>query len=245
MDKVVYTSMGGAKASLRAQGINSHNLANLNTSGFRAHLTASEQAPMAGGLARVNVVRGRETFDTGNGAMMVTNRDLDIALAGPGWLAVEDARGNEGYTRAGDLRINEFGELKNTAGQYVLGDGGRITLPPYDSLTIAATGEIVIVPRGQTADATQIVGRLKLVNPDALTLQRGVDGLFRLRDGGIAPPDPEVRLQSGALEGSNVNGAEVLVNMIELARNFEMQMRTIRAVEENGRSAQNLLSING
>lgn len=244
MDKVVYTAMGGAKVALRAQGINSHNLANLGTVGFRAHLTASEPAPSSG-AAKVNVVRGRETFDTGNGAMMVTSRDLDVALTGPGWLTVEDATGNEAYTRSGDLRINELGELMNSAGQYVLGEGGRIVVPPHSSLTIAATGEISIVPLGQGPESTTIIGKLKLVNPDALTLQRGVDGMFRVRDGSVAISDPSVKLQSGALEGSNVSGAEVLVNMIELARNFEMQMRTIRAVEENGRSAQNLLSLNG
>jgi len=245
MDKVVFTSMGGAKASLRAQGINSHNLANLNTTGFRAHLTSSEQAGDASGVARVNVVRGRETFDTGTGALMVTERELDVAINGPGWLTVEDAQGNEAYTRAGDLRLTANGELTNTSGQFVLGDGGRITIPPYESISIASNGDISVVPIGQPASASAVVGRLKMVNPPPLTLQRGVDGLFRLRDLSVAAVDPGVRLQSGALEGSNVNGAEVLVNMIELSRNFEMQMRTIRAVEENGRTAQNLLSING
>lgn len=244
MDKVVYTAMGGAKVALRAQGINSHNLANINTVGFRAHLTASEPAPSSG-AAKVNVTRGRETFDTANGALMVTARNLDVALTGSGWLAVEDATGQEAYSRGGDLQINELGELKTAAGQYVLGLGGRITVPPHSSLTIAATGEITIVPQGQGVETVTTVDTLKLVNPNALAMQRGVDGLFRVRDGSVAAYDPAVRLQSGALEGSNVSGAEVLVNMIELSRNFEMQMRTIRAVEENGRTAQNLLSING
>lgn len=244
MDKVVYTAMGGAKVALRAQGINSHNLANISTGGFRAHLTASEPVPTSG-AAKVNVARGRETFDTSNGAMMITGRDLDVALAGEGWLTVEDGRGGEAYTRSGDLRINERGELRNSAGQYVRGVGGRIIVPPHSSISISSTGEFQYVPLGAAGQAPVTVDTLKLVNPDALTLQRGTDGLFRLRDGGAAPSAPEVRLQAGALEGSNVNGAEVLVNMIELARNFEMQMRTIRAVEENGRSAQNLLSING
>lgn len=244
MDKVVYTSMGGARIALRAQGINSHNLANINTVGFRAHLTASEPVPTSG-AAKVNVARGRETFDTANGALMVTNRNLDVAVTGQGWLTVEDASGQEAYSRVGDLQLSELGELKTASGQYVLGLGGRITVPPNSSLTIAATGEITIVAQGQGAETVTTVDTLKLVNPNALTLQRGVDGLFRVRDGSIAAYDPAVRLQSGALEGSNVSGAEVLVNMIELSRNFEMQMRTIRAVEENGRTAQNLLSING
>jgi flagellar basal-body rod protein FlgF len=244
MDKVVYTSMGGAKVALRAQGINSHNLANINTSGFRAHLTSSEPAE-SGGAARVNVVRARETFSTDHGPLQVTDRDLDVALAGPGWLVVEDALGREAFTRAGSLHINELGELRNAANQYVLGESGRLVIPQNTSLTIAATGEISVVPIGQGPGATTVVGKLKLVNPDPLALQRGVDGLFRTRDGVFAASDPAVRLQSGALEGSNVNGAEVLVNMIELSRSFEMQMRTIRAVEENARSAQSLLSMTG
>lgn len=244
MDKVVYTAMGGAKVALRAQGINSHNLANLNTAGFRAHLTSSEPAE-SGGAARVNVVRARETFSTESGPLQVTGRELDVALTGPGWLVVEDELGREAYTRAGGLQINELGELKNSANQFVLGDGGRIVVPPNTSLTIAATGEISIVPIGQGPESTTVIGKLKLVNPNPLSLQRGVDGLFRDRDGNFAVSDPTVRVQSGSLEGSNVNGAEVLVNMIELSRSFEMQMRTIRAVEENARSAQSLLSVTG
>lgn len=244
MDKVVFTSMGGARIALRAQGINSHNLANLNTPGFRATLTAAQPAEHEPGAARVDVRRAAETFDTRTGPIQVTDRELDVALLGQGWLAVEDSRGNEAYTRAGNLQIDIEGSLRTASGDYVLDEGGgRVTIPANSSLSIASTGEISIVPLGQGIEATAIVATLKRVNPNPQTMERGVDGLFRVQGGAVAPADATVRLQSGSLEGSNVNPAEVLVKMIELSRTFEMQMRTIKSVEENGKSAQNLLSI--
>ena len=244
MDKVVYTSMGGARIALRAQGINSHNLANINTPGFRATLTAAQPAEHEPSAARVDVRRTADSFDTRTGPIETTGRELDVAVLGQGWLAVEDARGNEAYTRAGNFRLDPDGTMRTGSGDYVLDEGGaRIIVPPTSSLTISANGDISIVPAGQGVEATARIATIKRGNPDPLTMQRGVDGLFRLQGGAVAPADATVRLQSGALEGSNVNAAEVLVKMIELSRTFDMQMRTIKSVDENSRSAQNLLSI--
>jgi len=125
----------------------------------------------------------------------------------------------------------------------VLGDGGPINVPPYSSILFARDGSISIVAQGQTPDTASTVGRIKLVNPAEDSVERGEDGLFRMKDGSDAPPDAAVQISSGALESSNVNAAAAMVNMIELARQFEMQVKAIRTAEENAASAAQLMRL--
>jgi flagellar basal-body rod protein FlgF len=248
MDKLIYVSMAGAKAALQAQAANSHNLANINTTGFRADLSAFEWRGDAStakdGALSARALGGQMTqsFNEASGSLQATGRDLDVAVNGQGWFAVQDASGNEAYTRAGDFRLDTNGTLRNGSGREVLGEGGSIVIPPNTSITIASNGDISIVPLGQGSETTAVIGRLKLVNPPPRDLERGSDGLFRLRAGDIAPSDPTVQVVSGTLEASNVNGAQAIVNMIELSRQFEMQMRTIKWAEENSRSSGSLLN---
>jgi flagellar basal-body rod protein FlgF len=243
MDKSLYVSMSGAKETLRAQTANSHNLANASTTGFKADLTAFMGRAVAGPGYESRVYAATTTlgWDHEAGALVSTGRDLDIAVNGRGWIAVQDADGNEAYTRAGDLAVDVNGQLRNGAGRAVLGDGGPITVPPSTATLIAGDGTISIVPVGQGAESMSTVARIKLVNPESTALERGTDGLFRLRAGGVAEADASVRIASGALESSNVNGAAALVNMIELARRFELQIKSIRTAEENARSSATLL----
>ncbi len=245
MDKLLYVAMSGAKETLRAQTANSHNLANASTTGFRADLTAfmtrAVQGP--GFDSRAYATTSSVGWDLQPGALVTTGRDLDVAVNGEGWLAVQDAEGNEAYTRAGDLRIDVTGQLRNGAGDVVLGEDGPITVPPYTSLLIGNDGSVSIVPQGQGPETLATVGRIKLVKPEAAQLERSVDGLFRLKEGGVAPPDASVQIAPGALESSNVNTAEAMVNMIELSRQFDLQVRTMRTAEENARSSATLMRV--
>jgi len=172
---------------------------------------------------------------------MSTGRDLDVGIQGPGWIAVQGPDGREAYTRAGDLRVDPSGILMNGAGQTVLGEGGPISVPPNTSLLVGADGTISIVPVGQGPETTSQVGRIKLVNPPAETLVRGDDGLFRTADGTDAAPDASVRVATGVLESSNVNVADAMVNMIELSRHFDLQVKAMRTAEENAAAAAQLL----
>jgi flagellar basal-body rod protein FlgF len=124
-----------------------------------------------------------------------------------------------------------------------MGDGGPISVPPAASVLIGSDGGISVVPLGQGPDTRAIVGRIKLVRPEAGQLERSADGLFRQRDGTDAAADAGVSLASGALESSNVNVADAMVNMIELARRFDLQVKTMRAAEEGGAASSKLLSI--
>jgi len=243
MDRFLYISMSGAKETLRAQTVNNHNLANASTTGFRADLSAFQSRAVAGSgfASRAYATNSTIGWDATQGALLSTGRDLDVGIQGPGWIAVQGPDGREAYTRAGDLRVDPTGVLMNGAGQTVLGEGGPISVPPNTSLMIAGDGTISIVPVGQGPETTSQVGRIKLVNPPAESLARGEDGLFRLADGTDAPPDANVRLAAGVLESSNVNVADAMVNMIELSRHFDLQVKAMRTAEENAASSAQLL----
>lgn len=243
MDRFLYISMSGAKETLRAQTANNHNLANASTTGFRADLSAFQSRAVAGAGhdSRVYATNSTTGWNQAQGALVSTGRDLDVGIQGAGWIAVQGADGREAYTRAGDLRVDPSGILMNGAGQQVRGDGGPISVPPNSSLMIGADGTVSIVPLGQGPETTALVGRIKLVNPPAEAVVRGEDGLFRMSDGTDAAPDANVRLASGVLESSNVNAADAMVNMIELARRFDLQVKAMRTAEENAASAAQLL----
>lgn len=243
MDRLVYVAMSGAKEILRAQAANNHNLANASTTGFRADLAAFQTRDVVGaGLAsRAYATSASVGWDASSGSLEATGRDLDVAIKGPGWLAVQASDGTEAYTRAGDLRVDPTGLLTSANGNPVLGDSGPISVPPHASITLAADGSVSVVPLGQEAKTVSTVGRIKLVNPLQGELARGADGLFRLAGGGTASADAGVKLVSGALESSNVNIAETMTNMIELARNYDLQVKAMRTAEETAATGAKLL----
>ena len=245
MDEMVFLAMTGAKQTEYAQAINSNNLANISTTGFRADLHSFSSIPIDGpGVdSRINAVVDSYGTDFEQGAIASTGRDLDVAVQGDGFLAVQGPDGEEAYTRAGDLRIDAGGLLATGSGHLVLGDGGPVAIPPHSSLYIGADGTVSIQPLGQGPETLAIVDRIKVVNPDASLLQKGSDGLLRLPDGEIADPSANARLLSGALEQSNVNIAKTLVNMIELSRQYEMQINVIRTAEEDADAAAQMMRI--
>jgi flagellar basal-body rod protein FlgF len=245
MDKSIYVAMTGAKEVLRAQTANNHNLANATTNGFRADLTAfmSRAVEGPGYASRAYATTSTVGWSRDGGSIVSTGRDLDVAVNGDGWIAVQGADGREAYTRAGDLHVDVNGQLLSASGRPVLGDDGLLTVPPHSSLVVGTDGSISIVPAGQGPETVSTVGRIKLVNPPPETLERGSDGLFRQKDGEPAPADAAVRLVPGALESSNVSAAGAMVNMIELSRQFELQLKSIRTAEDDARSAATLLRL--
>ena len=245
MDEMIYLAMTGAKQTEYAQAINSNNLANVSTTGFRADLHAFSSAPIEGpGVeSRINAVVDSYGTDFSGGPVATTDRNLDIAINGEGFIAVQSPDGTEAYTRAGNLSIGVGNLLTTAAGHLVLGNGGPVAIPDYHSLSIGNDGTISVIPIGQTLDATATVDRIKLVNPDTTLITKGADRLFRLPDGEIASADPNVTVTPKALEQSNVNVAKTLVNMIELARQYEMQIKVIKTAEENADTAVQLMRL--
>ncbi len=245
MDRIIYTAMTGAKHTLTQQATVSHNLANATTNGFRAQIDAFRAVPVEGAPlgTRAFVVDVTSGTDFRAGAIQHTGRELDVAVQGDGWLAVQAADGSEAYTRNGSLRLDENGVLQTSSGLLVLGDGGPLSVPPGRNLAVAKDGTLSLVPDGSQATGVTSVGRLKLVNPPVNELVRGDDGLFRMKSGNAADVDPGVNVISGSLESSNVNVVDGMVDMISLARQFEMQMKILRHAEDNDAKASQLLSM--
>ncbi|WP_404299416.1 flagellar basal body rod protein FlgF [Halomonas sp.] len=252
MDRILYTAMSGAKQTMDQQSVVSHNLANVDTAGFRTQLHAMRAVPVQGEAihaTRVSVAASTPGSDFSPGNMTTTGRELDVAVQGKGWIAVQAQDGTEAYTRRGDLQVDGDGILLIT-GKPVIGDGGPIIVPLGAELSVGTDGTLSAIAEGQGPEALVDVGRIKLVDPGEAGLVRGDDGLFRAApnaegEGVALPQAEEMRLVSGVLEGSNVSAIDAMVSMIDVARRYEMQMKVISTADENAQRANNLLSMQG
>jgi flagellar basal-body rod protein FlgF len=243
MDRLIYTAMTGAIHTLNQQATVSQNLSNASTTGYRAETNAFRAVPIFGdGLpTRAFVVDSTTGADFTPGPIQQTERNLDVAVQGSGWITVQLENGEEAYTRQGNLQINANGILQTQSGLNVKGDAGLITAPPDNRITIAKDGTVSAVPITPLPNTVVIIDRIKLVDPPAEQLVKGGDGLFRLRQGGEANSDARVFLTAGALEGSNVNLVQEMVSMIALARQFDMQMKILESAEHNAQQASEIM----
>jgi flagellar basal-body rod protein FlgF len=247
MDRMIYVAMTGAREAMRAQTTVAHNIANASTTGFRElrHAVASASTPGPGFDTRVNPVDLPDSWNTTSGTMVQTDRDLDIAVQGNGWIAVQGTEGNEAYTRAGNLRINTSGLLETASGQLVIGSGGPVSIPPFEQIYIGKEGDISIVAQGQGPESLAVIDRIKLVNPPIADMVQTGNGLFAMKGGGDAQADATVQISSGQLESSNVNAAAALVQMIELSRSYDMQVRAMHTTDENDAAVARLMRTGG
>lgn len=248
MDRSLYIAMNGAKQTLLAQTANANNLANTQTTGFKSDFEQFRSMPAFGPgyPTRVYTMTERPGTDLSIGSLQTTGRDLDIAINGEGWFAVRAKDGTEAYTRAGDLRITPQGLLENGAGQQLLGEQGEpIAIPPAQKVEIGRDGTISIIPQGSNATTVAQLDRIKLVNPGNENLEKGQDGLMHLKQAGGAPPPPDanVKLVQGSLESSNVNAVSAMVEMIELARNFELQTKVMKNADDNAGMTAKLMQM--
>ncbi|MDD3760177.1 MAG: flagellar basal-body rod protein FlgF [Acidithiobacillus sp.] len=242
----LYIAMTGAKTLLQRQDVVANNLANANTSGFRAEIAESRALPVYGSGAglptRVYTATTDDSWDFQSGPIVHTGRPLDVAINGQGWIAVQGADGKEAYTRDGNLQVNGQGILETTTGHPVLGvNGTPISLPPMTGLTIGSNGTISGVPQGNQPNGLLVINQIKLVNPPEKDLRKGADGLFRTSDGKAATEDPSVDLEGGALEGSNVNPIHSMIQMLQDSRQFEMQTKLIQTIDQDRNTANQIL----
>ncbi|WP_438971698.1 flagellar basal-body rod protein FlgF [Methylophaga sp.] len=247
MDRSLYIAMNAAQQTMLAQATNANNLANVNTTGFRADFEQFRSMPVFGeGLpSRVYSMTERPGTDYQQGTVQSTGRELDISVQGEGFIAVQGKDGREGYTRAGDLHMTETGQLVTGTGLSVMGEGGPIAIPPSEKVEIGSDGTISIRPVGAESNALAVVDRIKLVKPDLQQIFKDVDGLMRMQDGGEAPLDATVQVSSGTLEGSNVSAVGALVKMIELQRQYEMQVKMMKTTQENSAESARLMRMGG
>jgi flagellar basal-body rod protein FlgF len=251
MDRLIYTAMSGASQTLGQQAAVAHNLANVTSTGYRAEehrLRAVQVQPQGASISTVLPTRAfavdASTYsDLSQGPMQYTGRSLDIAVNGPGWIAVTAADGSEAYTRNGSFEMSVNGVLQTRNGLPVAqADGGALSIPPDVKVSIGKDGVVSVIPETGAQNTVSVIGRIKLVNPPDSDMVRGPDGLFRMKDGSAAPASDATQMSSGYLEGSNVNPVDQMVTMISLARQFEMQMKAISTADQNDRSATQVIN---
>lgn len=246
MDRALFLAMSGAKQNMQAMQLRANNLANVNTTGFRADLAQarSMQTYGDGFPTRVFSMTERPGNSFEQGSVITTGRDLDVTVQGNGWISVLDKTGQEGLTRNGNFQIDKNGLLTTGNGRLVLGENGTpITLPiPLSKIEIGKDGTVSVLPQGAPADAMEVVDRVKLVRPDNQSLYKGANGLFRAKDPNTTfEPDASVSLLTGALEGSNVNAVGEMTSLIDIQRQFEMQVKMMSTAEEMDKASDSLL----
>jgi len=248
MDRALYIAMSGAKQNTVSQTAHANNLANASTTGFRSDYTQSRAQPVFGDHfpTRAFAMAERPASDLRQGPLQETGRPLDVSIEGEGWFVVQGADGEEAYTRSGDLSVDPQGRLLNGRGLQLMAGGGPAVLPPFESIEIARDGTISIQGRGEEADAIAEVLQLRMVNPDSKTLEKGTDGLFRIRGRQPGDPgakiDPNMSLVSGFVEGSNVNAVTELTQVLAMNRQYEMQVKLMKTADENSAATTQLLS---
>ena len=246
MDRLLYTSMKGAINNTKAQTVHSNNLANARTTGFRGDLAQARSMQLFGEHFPSRVYSLTENLGTDflPGSLLETGRELDVAVEGDRFIPVQGPNLEEAFTRAGDFYVDDLGNLRTGTGIPVMGDGGPIVVPPFEKMEIGRDGTVSIRGQGQTPEALTQVNRIKLANPDLAGISKGADGLFRRNDGLIEPEAADVQITSGFLETSNVNAVSEMTAILELSRQFELQVKMMRMAEEMDESASRLLQVN-
>ncbi|WP_028694557.1 flagellar basal-body rod protein FlgF [Pseudomonas cremoricolorata] len=245
MDKMLYVAMTGASQNALAQQAHANNLANISTTGFQRDLEQARSMPVFGDSfpSRAYAMTERPATDFSAGAMIETGRELDVAVSGAGFMAVQAPDGSEAYVRTGSLNIDALGVLRAGNGMPVLGNGGPIAVPPEQKVEVGDDGTISIRAMGEDPRVMAQVDRIKLVNPDTKGLVKGLDGLIHTSSGQPADADVNVRVVSGFLEASNVNAVEEMTSMLSLSRQFELHIKMMNTAKEGDEAMARVLQI--
>lgn len=245
MDRLIYTSLTAMRGSMARQTAIANNLANANTPGFKSDLAEAQSLWLDGQRLDTRAFASEEvlTADMHAGTVVSTGRDLDIAMSGDSMLAVQAENGEVGYTKRGDLLLSASGLLTTGDGRPVQGSQGPVTLPPADSINIDEQGNVWIVPQGGDASQPQQVDKLQIVSPAGSDIVKGLDGLFRVKGGGVLPDDPDARVTTRSLESSNVSATEALVKMIEASRSWDTQLKLLGDARDMDAATADLMSM--
>lgn len=247
MDRLVYTALSGLKSQMAAQAGIANNIANASTIGYRADRVTFDRMVLEGSPLDTRTMAAEEITDADRraGTMIQTGRPLDVAVTNDSWIAVQATDGTEAYTRRGDLQVSPSGVLETGDGFPVMGSGGPITVPPAQSLSIASDGSISFVPVGGDPNQPQQLDQIKLVSTKGSNTVKGLDNLLHVKGGGVLPADMDAKVQSGALEQSNVNLTQALVDMIENQRSYEVQANLLKEAKNMDESAASLMRMPG
>ncbi|MBA14784.1 MAG: flagellar basal-body rod protein FlgF [Sphingomonas sp.] len=247
MDRLVYTALSGLRSQMQAQAAIANNIANASTIGYRADRVSFDRMMLTGSGLDTRQLASTSVHDSdrGPGAILQTDNPLDVAVTTDSWIAVQASDGAEAYTRRGDLSVAASGVLETGDGFPVMGSGGPITVPPHESITIAADGTVSIVPPGGDPDQPQQIDKIKLVSTEGSNTVKGLDNLLHVKGGGVLPEDLDATVRSGSLEQSNVNLTQALVDMIENQRAYEVQANLLKEAKQMDESTASLMRMPG
>ncbi|PEQ14453.1 flagellar biosynthesis protein FlgF [Novosphingobium sp. PC22D] len=245
MDRLIYTALSGMNASMTRERMIASNMANAQTIGFRAEVLETTPMTLEGPQLQVRAMSGAEVRGAlmKEGSLTQTGHDLDVAMQGDAMLAVQSIDGSEAYTRRGDLAVSVSGLLQNGEGLPVLGDNGPITVPPATIVSIAPDGGVMVSDPATPDLPPQRIDRLKLVSTAGTRVEKDLAGVFRVPGGGVLPVNEDARVISGALEQSNVNPSEVLVEMIEAQRLFDLRTKLVETARELDEGSSRLMRL--
>ena len=251
MDKGIYTAIGSINAQ-RMQETNAvHELANVSTIGFKkAYQMALQSYRVDGDGFKTRFLATNEELGLVNltpGSRIATGNPTDIYMNGQTVLGVQNGEGQIAFSRRGDIRVNQNGELALVTGELVMNDGGAPIVPPADQLlTISDEGVIYAVDPDQEVAEPQEVDRLMLRDASETDLEKMVDGLFKVvgqPPGDFATGPEIVSISSGQLEGSTANAMETMVEMMNGVRAFEMKMKLVKELGDLGDSNNTLMRL--
>ena len=245
MDKLLYVAMSGASENAIAQKAHANNLANVSTNGFQRDLEQARSMPVFGEVnpSRAYAMSERPGTDFSQGAMVDTGRDLDVAVKGNGWMAVQTPDGGEAYTRISSMNIDALGVLRDGNGLPVMGNSGPIAVPPQQQIEIGADGTISVRSLGESPQVMAQIDRIKLVKGDQTTMEKGPDGLMHTKSGRPAQADADVQVESGFLQASNVNAVDEMTSVLALSRQFELHIKMMKTAEQDDESMARVLQM--
>lgn len=243
MDRLIYTAVTGMNASMARQRMIASNMANAQTIGFRAETMQFTPMTLKGPSLEARAMSSSQVRGAmmDAGALIQTGRALDIAVSGDAMLTMQAEDGSEAYTRRGDLSVSPTGLLVGAESQPVIGQSGPVSVPLGAEVSIAPDGSVLVRDKASPDAPPQVIDRLKLANWRGTRIEKALDGLFRVFGGGVLPTDDAARVQPGALEQSNVKPAQVLVEMVEAQRLFEMRTKLITTAKEIDEGGTSLL----
>jgi len=243
----LFVSMTGASELVKKQAAHTNNLANVSTTAFKFDMPETHSMPVYQEdtlPTRVYTGTKRMGADFSSGTFISTGNELDVAIVGDGFLAVQGSDGQEAYTRRGDLKVSSQGFLINGSEHLVLGNGGPIAVPPADMISIGQDGVVSFVPQGASSGTYIVLDKIKLVKAPLEGLQKNTEGLFQLVAGSAGvEEDPALHLETGVVEGSNVNPITELLGLINTARQYELNVQMMKKHEENDEASARIMQM--
>lgn len=245
MDRLVYTAVSGMNASMMRERMTASNMANAQTIGFKAEVMQAQAVTLDGPQLDVRALNRSEVKGANmkEGAIIATGRPLDVAMTGNTMLAVQSVDGQEAYTRRGDLSVSNTGVVENGEGLPVLGETGPLMVPPGSTVSISQDGSVMVRDPSVPEQEPQKIDRLKLVSTAGSQLEKDLAGVFRVPGGGVLPVDDNAKVIPESVEQSNVNSSEVLVDMIESQRLFDLRTKLVSTAKELDEGSSKLMRL--